>query len=522
MSKLTAGTIGIVVLVVFSYLVYTKFANPFAGKFTVHATFASANGVTPGSPVRIAGINVGTVTGVGPIPGCLAPSRPSPDESACHAADVTMTISKQGLPIHADATFAIRPRTFLEGNFFVDVSPGTPAAPIASAGHTFPVQQGIEPVQLDQVLTGLQLDTRQNLQTLLQQYGKAVKQAGPAYNRSIQYWLPAYEYTAIVAHDALGIQPHDLSQYIAAQATTAGALSAHPQSLQSLITDFNITANAFARENRALQDTVVALPKALGAAIPAFNALNSAFPPLRELARALIPGVESTGPTVDASLPFITQLNELVAPSELRGLAADLQVTVPALAKLTRETIPLMKSEVRPASSCIVNVVYPWSQLIVPDSHFNASNGFPPRKVYIEAVNYLPGLAGESRNFDANGPYIRIVGNGGPLTYSLSPGYFGQALQTLQGVQPELPPGGRRPPYEETVPCETQAPITDLSAPSRGPIAQATPAQGPVSLASAAAKANWMGVLGSSLKALGQQASAAHLKLDPSALGDLK
>ena len=55
-------------------------------------------------------------------------------------------------------------------------------------------------------------------------------------------------------------------------------------------------------------------------------------------------------------------------------------------------------------------MIYPWSQLTVPDSHFNASNGFPPRKVYVEAVDYLPGLAGESRNFDANGPYIRILG----------------------------------------------------------------------------------------------------------------
>ena len=51
---------------------------------------------------------------------------------------------------------------------------------------------------------------------------------------------------------------------------------------------------------------MVQLPRALAAAIPAFNALNAAFPPLRRLARALIPGVKSTGPTVDASLPFIT------------------------------------------------------------------------------------------------------------------------------------------------------------------------------------------------------------------------
>ena len=162
---------------------------------------------------------------------------------------------------------------------------------------------------------------------------------------------------------------------------------------------------------------------------------------------------------VDASLPFITQLNLLVRPSELRGLTADLRPTMPALAQLTLDTIPLMRDEVRPTSSCVANVIYPWSQLTVPDQTFNASNGFPPRKVYVEAVDYLPGLAGESRNFDANGPYVRILGTGGTLTYSLQPGLFGQALSKIDAVQPQVPPGGHTPPFMENVPCETQAPI---------------------------------------------------------------
>src|SRR6202161_1766402 len=265
LNTFTAGAIGLVLVLLISYGAYTKFANPFASKYTIHATFSNANGLQPGSLVRIAGVNVGTVTGVSAEPGCTPSAKA---QTACQAADVTMTISNQGLPIHTDATFAIRPRIFLEGNFFVDVSPGTPSAPVAKSGHTFPVQQGVEPVQLDQVLTGLQANTRQNLQTLLQQYGKAVKQGGPSFNKSIQYWLPAYEYSSIVAHDALGIQPHDLSNYIAAQGQVSGALDAHPQQLESLITDFNTTANAFARVNTALENTVIQLPRALSAAIP--------------------------------------------------------------------------------------------------------------------------------------------------------------------------------------------------------------------------------------------------------------
>ena len=508
MSTFTAGLIGIVVVVVVSYLAYTKFANPFAHKYTVHATFANANGLQPGSLVRIAGVNVGTVSSVAQEPGCKSAST---TQSACQAADVTINITNEGLPIHDDATFAIRPRIFLEGNFFVDVSPGTPSAPVAQDGHTFPIQQGVEPVQFDQVLTGLQDNTRQNLQTLLQQYGTAVKRGGPSFNKSIQYWLPAYEYSSIVAHDALGIQPHDLSNYIAAQGEVSGAFDTHPQNLENLITDFNTTANAFARQNKALEQTVLQLPQTLSAAMPAFNALNAAFPPLRAFARALVPGVKSTGPMVDASLPFVTQLNDLVQPSELRGLTADLRPTVPALAKLTKDTIPLMRNEVRPTASCVANVIYPWSQLTVPDPNFNASNGFPPRKVYVEAVDYLPGLAGESRNFDANGPYIRILGTGGTLTYSLQPGLFGQSLTKLDAVQPQVPPGGKRPPYKETVPCETQQPITDLSTPSSGPIQQTN-----AGTSAPGAQARWKGATQNAVPALQEIAAASGLKLNTS------
>ena len=149
-------------------------------------------------------------------------------------------------------------------------------------------------------------------------------------------------------------------------------------------------------------------------------------------------------------------------PSELRGLTSDLAVTVPALAHLTEETIPLM-SKVRAASSCISNVIYPWSQLTVPDSNFNASNGFPNRPVYVEALDFLPGLAGESRDFDANGPYIRILGGSGTLTYSLEPGLFGQALSAINGVQPQPPPNGTRPPLHPNTPCEIQS-VPDLTA----------------------------------------------------------
>ena len=55
-------------------------------------------------------------------------TKVEPVESGKGAAEVTMQIDDKGLPIKKDAELKIRPRIFLEGNFFVDIEPGSPSA----------------------------------------------------------------------------------------------------------------------------------------------------------------------------------------------------------------------------------------------------------------------------------------------------------------------------------------------------------------------------------------------------------
>ena len=87
---------------------------------------------------------------------------------------VTMEITDNGRPVREDATLKIRPRLFLEGNFFVDLKPGTPGADELADGGMIPVTQTATPVQLDQVLTALQTDTRASLQETLIGFGEAL------------------------------------------------------------------------------------------------------------------------------------------------------------------------------------------------------------------------------------------------------------------------------------------------------------------------------------------------------------
>jgi phospholipid/cholesterol/gamma-HCH transport system substrate-binding protein len=415
LSNTTIGLIGLAVILVVVFLGWTK-EIPFRSHYEVHAAFAGSNNIRTGSPVRIAGVEVGKVTQV---------------ERRHGGALITMRIDEKGRPVRADATAKIRPRIFLEGNFFVDLTAGSPSAPELEDGATIPVQQTATPVQIDEVLTALQSDTREDLKVLLREYGKALDGAGGrGFNRSIPYWEPAYRDSAIVAEAMQGETGRDLSGYVKGAGATAAALDRNRKQLKSLITDFNVTAAAFAREEGNLKTAIGELPRTLGAAMPALAALNESFPPLRALAVELRPGVQNSEETLDVALPFVRELRGLMSEEELRGVAADLRPAVPDLAALVERSVPLYR-QVRRAASCQNSVIQPWSVDTVEDKQFPAQG-----KVFEEAPKPLPGLAGESRSGDANGQWFRVLAAGGKNLVTFKPGVFGTTPEPLLGANP--------------------------------------------------------------------------------------
>jgi phospholipid/cholesterol/gamma-HCH transport system substrate-binding protein len=442
-TRVQAGLILLVVAVLATYFGFSK-SVPFRQHFEIKAQFDNATNLRKGSFVRIAGVNVGEVVGIERLREGDAPVV------------ATLRIDPAGRPIHKDATAKIRPNIFLEGNTFIDLRPGTPSQPTLGSGDTIPASQTSHSTQLDQILTSLQADTRANLQVLLQELSTALSgRGGIGYNKSIQYWEDAFRGSAVVNDATLGLQPHDLSNYLRHAGTVARALDANPEALKSLITDFNTTAAAFAREQSALEQTVAELPVTLRAAQPALRELNEAFPPVRRLAADFRPAVRSTGPMIDASMPFIRQARRLVAPRELRGLTADLRALVPNLARLN-SNLPALYRQVRLASSCQNEVVLPWSHMTVPDEKFPATG-----QVFQEGVSGLPGLGAESRSGDANGQWARVLAANGTNVYAMGgvDTIFGQRFGTtnfpIEGVNP---PPAPRPPSRYDVPCETQEP----------------------------------------------------------------
>jgi hypothetical protein len=336
------------------------------------------------------------------------------------------------------------------------------------SGDTIPVNQTSTPVQLGDLLTALQSDTRSDLRTLIYEYAtKGLGNGGAkAYNDALVTAAPAFRSSSIANDATLGQQPHDLSNLLRGQQRLFSELASNPAVLKDLVTQLNVTFLAFARQDGALRATIPALRDVLAVGRPALVSLDSALPALRAFSRDALPGTISSGPTIDASMPFIHQVRLLVRPQELRGLVADLRPTIPALARLNQATIPFL-NEGRALSACQNNVIVPYSNTPIPDPDFPANTN---QLWYKQSSRGVVGLAGESRLTDGNSPMLHVQLNGGASTVlntnDSGQGVFASAATPPEGVRPIRP--NSRPVFRPNIPCETQQP-PDLNAPGGTP-----------------------------------------------------
>ncbi len=459
MSPFRAGLIAIVLIVVGTYFGFSK-QLPFRHPFKLEAVVRSGVNVRQGTPVRIAGVNVGQVTSVTHYRGT-------------QLALVTMEISKSGLPIKRDATLKIRPRLFLEGNFFVDVQPGSASAQTVHSGGVIPVTQTNDPVQLDQVLTALQSGTRQDLQKLLQGYGTALTTrvrgltAAQSLNKTFNYSANAFRDSALVNLGLLGSQPHDLSKLIASAGRVSAALDRDEPTLQDLISNFNTTMAATAAQAPALERTVALLGPTLTHAHSAFVDLDRALPGTRAFALEIIPGVKETPAAIAAARPWLDQVKPFLSQRELGGLTKRLAPATQDLSTLTART-PALLQQLDLLDRCITHTIIPTGNIKVNDGAFSSGE-----ENYKEFWYSMVGLAGEGQNFDGNGQFLRLAtGGGGNLiqtgnSSNLGAPFFGNAVSKPVGTRPAYP--GRRPPYVSSTPCY-RSPVPDVNGPaSRGP-----------------------------------------------------
>ncbi|UTI65122.1 MlaD family protein [Paraconexibacter antarcticus] len=452
-SNLGAGLLVIGVTLIAVFFAFTK-ANPFANPYKLHAIFSSAlsNGVRPNAPVRIAGVAVGKVTDVGRGPGTTV--------------RVTMEIDKRGLPIHADATIKARPRLFLEGNYFLELRPGTPSAPAIPDGGTVPLGRTAIPVQFDQVLDVYRTDVRTSLQHLLGGLSTALAEGGDrALRANLRRAPAAFREGAVALEAARGTQDGDLAGVIREQARLNSTLDAHRVELQGLLGGFRGTMEALASQQGPLAATVPALRGLLDRTPAAVAALDRTLPALRTIAVALRPGLRAAPPVLDHAVPFLHALGGLTAPARLPALVTQLRAAAPAISRV-EATLPPLLDVVRPVSQCVTTRVVPVLDATVPDGPLTAKG----RTVWQELFSLGTGLLSSQQNFGGDGYSTRYsfgLGAEGFATKLPGPGNLIQlgSDQTL-GSRPAF--HNDQPAFAPDAPCLTQ-PLTSLQADTAPP-----------------------------------------------------
>ncbi len=468
------AVIFILVFTVGPYLAFTKHIPFTSYGYELKATFTNSANIALKSPVRIAGVEVGKVIST---------------ERDGNATTVTFTVDDAGRPIHQNAFASIRPRIFLEGNFFVELDPGSPSSPELGSGGTIPISHTSTAVQIDEVLTALQSPVRADLGRLLESYGGALTHeptaaedltqlpqvqglsGGQALNKAFQFGAEAGKYSSQVTNALLGTQKGDLAKLVAGTGRTAAAFAANQAALQGLIDNFNVFTGALADQSENLSTTVHELAPTLQTAHTSLVSLDKSLPPLRTYAIELTPAVAELPGLISASKPWLAQVRPLLSGKEGGGVAKLLAEATPGLAGAAQAGKESALPQLNQLSQCTSKVLVPTGNQTIDDQF---STGGPN---YREFLYDLVNFAGAAQNFDGNGPYLRAQAGGGPLlTGEPNPQgnllsdkiNYAHVVENPSGTQPQL---GGQPELKPEVRCDTQ-PVPDVN----GPLGQVGPA----------------------------------------------
>lgn len=448
MSLRKAGLVGIVTISVLVYFAFSK-NIPFTNGYQVTAYFTNAANIQPKAQVRIAGVKVGTVAKV--------------ERGDGSTTKVVMSLDEKALPIRRDAAARIRFRIFLEGNPFVDLSPGTPGSPEIKSGGSIPVAQTAGPVQLDQVLSAVNSDARKGLENVFTEIGTALNTKGTAeenktqdnevkdltgaqaLNRAFRYGPEGFKGGARILDALIGYNDNDQLTILRGFRDFNTAINDRETQIVPLIADFATTMGAFADDEQALRQATAQFSRLAYSSLPTLVQLNRLLPQLTRWSNTIAPNLDEIPATVRAAYPWIEQTNLLFGRDELGGTAPLAQSTVENFAK-TQAASQSLLPQLDNISKCWNKNWFPTLNSVVPDGS-NTSG----KENYKEFWYSLVGFNSSAQNFNANGPYLRLGAGSDSEVKTPSKTLTGNAALPETGVNPLLP--AKNPVVQTSTPC---------------------------------------------------------------------
>jgi phospholipid/cholesterol/gamma-HCH transport system substrate-binding protein len=298
----------------------------------VEAELTSAQAVTPGQgqTVNVAGVEVGEISSVKLENG---------------KAVVGMKIERDHATIYRDASILLRPKTGLK-DMVAELTPGTREAGELGEGERIPASQTLPDVNLDEILTSLDADTRDYLRLLLGDGAQGLKGNGRELAQTIRRFEPTARY-AREANEQLVLRRQNIKRVIHNLSLLMEELGSKDEQVAEFVENSNAVFAALANQDANLRDTLRELPSTLDVTQRTLASVDTMASVLGPTLQDLRPGARALGPSLRATRPFLTTTTPILR-DEIRPFTRAALPTVrelrPAMRDLAAATPDLTRS----------------------------------------------------------------------------------------------------------------------------------------------------------------------------------
>jgi phospholipid/cholesterol/gamma-HCH transport system substrate-binding protein len=297
---------------------------------TIKANFQSIEAIVANDPVRVAGVQVGTVSGESEDPGG-------------HGATLTMQLDSNAPAIYSNAGAAIIWRTALGANDAVALTPGTRSAGLLGS-RTLPQSQDSNQVELDEITRVLTPPAQSGIRTFLQQLGPAFSSHPP-----LAEDLGTLAKVAPIATVGIGavrgeIPDTDLRNLVrnTAQAATALDVGTGASETQQFVESAATTLSSLSGSQQDLRTTIADAGRVLPPLTVTANGINRMLGHLDPLVLKLTPIAPHVAPTLRVLHPAVVDADTLLHAA--RPLLSKLRPTVDSLADSARVGTPVLNN----------------------------------------------------------------------------------------------------------------------------------------------------------------------------------
>ncbi|HEX8744972.1 MAG TPA: MlaD family protein [Thermoleophilaceae bacterium] len=327
--------------------------------YNVRIAFPEATGLQKNLDVRASGITIGKVRDV------------EVDQGTSRTL-ATLAIDEDYAPLPSDMRAILRTKTLL-GETFVELTPGTGAAPKIHDGGRLDDGQVAETVELDEIFQTYDPTTRKAIQLWQQELGRGVKGRGESVNNALGQ-LPEFTDGGADLLQVLYRQERAVRGLFRDTGEVYGAITQDEGKLASLIRNSHALFSQTSAQREALAEAFFIFPTFL-------DESRITLKRLEDFSRHARPLVQDLRPVAEELRPTLVSLRRLAPNLDTYFRGFDKQIDIsdeslPALKEILDETPPAFRA-LGPFLSEF-NPIFEWLELhqhLVADFLGNGSAG---------------------------------------------------------------------------------------------------------------------------------------------------